>query len=352
MAERLRIVCLDIAASKTGALSVLRDFYSDIREFDSFNEWFFITGSPDILTEDPKTPNIHVVVREDVKRSKVRRLVFDRFTGRSFLKDLKPDIVFSMQNTLPRGLEGLRDSYGNKIRTVVYLHQPLGFQKEKRFSFLNKWEREAALYQYLIGAVIDSSLKRADKIIVQTRWMKEAVCEKNGIPADRVDIITPVLPDLGKLCKPNVKRDTSLFFYPAGSMIYKDHQCIIDAAALLCRRNIKDFRVIFTERKEDLPWLKIPDGLKDRLEFRGRIGRSEVVQLYQRSVLLFPSYIETFGYPLAEAESLGTPVIAADTAFARELLSGYGRCRFFLVSSSGELSRLMEESINSGWDGS
>lgn len=349
MAERLRIVCLDIAASKTGALSVLRDFYSDIREFDSFNEWFFITGSPDILTEDPKTPNIHVVVREDVKRSKVRRLLFDRFTGRSFLKSLKPDIVFSMQNTLPRGLEGLRDSNGNKIRTVIYLHQPLGFQKEKRFSFFNKWEREAALYQYLIGAVIDSSLKRADKIIVQTKWMKEAVLKKDRIDGDRVDIIPPHMPDLSKLCKPGIKRDPAYFFYPAGSIIYKDHQCIIDAAAIIWKRKYRNFRIIFTEKEQDLPWLKVPAEIRDCLDFRGRVERSEMVPLYQRSVLLFPSYIETFGYPLAEARSLGAPVIAADTAFSRELLNGYDKCRFFKVSSSVELSRLMEESIKGGW---
>ncbi len=347
MAESLRILCLDIAASKTGALSVLRDFYADIKELDKRNEWFFITGGPEILREDPGNPNIHVISREDVKKSKFRRLIFDHLTGKAFIKGLKPDIVFSMQNTLPRGVETLLDSSGSRVRTVIYLHQPLGFQEVKRFSFFNKWEREAALYQHLISKAIDRSLKKVDKVIVQTAWMKEAVCKKNGIMEQKVDVIKPHIPDMKKLCKLDVKRNPSVFFYPAGSMIYKDHQCAVDAAAILWKRGIRDFRIIFTEKREALPWLEVPEELKECIDFRGRVSRSEMVPLYQGSVLLFPSYIETFGYPLAEARSLDVPVIAADTPFARELLHGYDRKSFFRVSSAEELAELMEKSIES-----
>ncbi len=345
MAERLRIAVLDIAASKTGALSVLRDLYSDIRELDHYNEWIFITGGPGILKEDPETPNIRVISREDVKKNKVRRLLFDRLEGRKFLSHLNPDIVFSMQNTLPTGTEKLRTPAGKKVRTVIYLHQPLGFQKEKNFSFFNRWEREAALYQHLIAPLIDRSLKKADKIIVQTGWMKEAVIRKLNTPSDRVDVIPPHIPELEHDPDEALKREPGLFFYPAGSIIYKDHQCIVDAAEILVKKGVKDFKVLFTEKAEDLPWLRIPECVKANLVFNGPVRRSEMASLYKRSVLLFPSYIETFGYPLAEGRSLDTPVIAADTPFARELLNGYERAEYFHVSSAEELAGRMKEHI-------
>ncbi len=349
MAERLKIAVLNIAASKTGALSVLRDFYGEVVKDPGGAEWFFIVGAEGLIKEDKERPGIHVIVRDDVKRSKFKRLSFDHFSGASFLKSLDPDVVFSMQNTLPRGTENLRTPSGKKIRSVIYLHQPLGFQKVKRFSFFNKYEREMALYQYLIAPEIDNSLKRADEVIVQTRWMKDAVCEKDGLSGDSVRIVTPDMGTVDELCKPGVSRDCSLFLYPAGSMIYKDHQCIADAAEILKSKGIDDFKVIFTQKQEELPWLRISDEVKANIDFRGMIPREELIPLYQKSVLLFPSYIETFGYPLAEAAYLNTPVISADTPFAREILENTERKRFFKISSPEELSVLMEESIKKGW---
>ena len=349
MAERLRIVVLNIAASKTGALSVLRDFYGSVVRDLKGAEWFFIVGAAGLIEENKECPGIHVIVRDDVKRSKLKRLFFDHLSGASLIKSLDPDVVFSMQNTLPYGIENMRNSSGRKIRSVIYLHQPLGFQKVKQFSFFKRYEREMALYQYLIAPEIDNSLKKADEVIVQTRWMKDAVCEKDGLHEESVRIVTPDMGSVDELCKPEISRDSSLFLYPAGSMIYKDHQCIVDAAEILKNKGIDDFRVIFTQKLSELPWLRLPDKVKENIEFRGMIPREELIPLYQKAVLLFPSYIETFGYPLAEAAYLGTPVIASDTPFAREILDKTERKRFFGISSPEELSVLMEESITKGW---
>ena len=338
----LRIVVLDTAASKTGALSVLRDYYSMVKDLKDGNKWFFITGVKGILEDGEDSGNISVILKEDVKQSRLKRLLFDHFSGKDFLNKLKPDVIISMQNTLPNGAEKI-------AKTVIYLHQPLGFQKVKKFSFFNKWERGLAVYQYLIAPEIDRSLKRADKIIVQTRWMKEAVCEKDGISPDKIEIMPPEVPDLSVICDTEegefvelCKPDTKLFIYPAGPILYKDHQCIVDAVQILYQRGIRDIKVIFTEKAENLPWVKVPDSISAMIEWRGMMSRSELAGLYKRSVLLFPSYIETFGLPLAEARKMGIAVIAADTPFAEEILSGYDRAEFFKVSDAEELAKRME----------
>ena len=328
----LRIVVLDTAASKTGALSVLKDYYSFVQSLKDNNEWFFIIGVKGLIEEDPDKPTIRVILREDVKKSRIVRLLFDHFTGSGFLRGLKPDVILSLQNTLPAGAEKI-------AQTEIYLHQPLGFQKIKKFSFFDKWERELAVYQHLIAGEIDRSLKRADRIIVQTKWMKDAVIEKDGIAAGKIDVIPPFVelcqPEDAELCKP------IRFIFPAGCILYKNHQCIIDAVGLLVKKGIRDFIVIFTERKENLPWVHVPSECEELTEWRGMIPREELTELYKKSILLFPSYIETFGLPLAEARSLGRPVIAADTPFAREILSGYDKAEFFDPFDPAALAELM-----------
>ena len=363
-----RIVVLDTAASKTGALSVLKDFFARIcrlsKDKTDNNEWFFIIGIRGLIEEPEDDPRIHVIVREDVKRSRFKRLLFDHFTGKAYLKKFKADVIFSLQNTLPKGAEKLAE-------TVIYLHQPLGFQKIKRFSFFKKWERELAVYQYLIAPEIDASLKRADRIIVQTGWMKDAVIEKDGIRPDIVDIIPPELPELDDLCKHNAfassessestKADRELckqeqqtssgelckqtFIFPAGAILYKNHQCIVDALKILSGKGIRDIRVIFTEKCEDLPWVTVPGECKDLIEWRGMTDRRELIDLYRNSVLLFPSYIETYGLPLAEARALNARILAADTPFAREILSGYDKAEFFPPFDPEKLAGLMKTCI-------
>ena len=57
--------------------------------------------------------------------------------------------------------------------------------------------------------------------------------------------------------------------------------------------------------------------------------RECVYEQYAKSVLIFPSYIETLGLPLLEARLTGCPIIAADTPFAKEILDGYNNVAYF-----------------------
>ena len=334
----MRIVVDDIAASKTGALSVLRDFYTAVIEYErtkagTGDQWIFVLG--DKLLEE--TDNIKVIVRDDVKASRKNRLMFDLKTGAGFFESLKPDVLFSMQNTLPGGYRG---------RQVLYVHQPLPYQTWKNFSFFKPEEREYAVYQHLIGRMIDASVKRADKVIVQTQWMKDAVVKKTGVSGDKV---VKILPDVSvghgvmKTEEPSPCLHNR-FFYPAGEILYKNHECILKAVGLLKERSINDFEVSFTLDKGDVPGLdKYPD--YEQVRYLGRIPREEVFKRYSTDILLFASYIETFGYPLAEARALGGRIIASDCPFSREILDGYGRVSFFDPFDPVKLADVMEEAL-------
>lgn len=67
---------------------------------------------------------------------------------------------------------------------------------------------------------------------------------------------------------------------------------------------------------------------------------------YESDVLIFPSYIESFGLPLIEAAVSGDIILAADTIFARELLKNYNNAYFFKYNDADSLSELMKKIIN------
>ncbi len=367
----MKIVVDDIAASKTGALSILRDFYDHVAgdETAGRNEWIFVLG--DKLLEE--RDNIKVLVRDDVKASRKKRLMFDLKDGAGYFESLEPDILFSMQNTLPRGYKG---------KQVLYVHQPLPYQSWKKFSFFKSEEREYAVYQHLIGRMIDASVKRADKVIVQTEWMRQAVIKKTGVSPERV---VKIMPDIkvpegfshgngaetidNKVINNNamdndvinnnvmnnvVMDNTAInnnvikrFFYPAGEILYKNHGLILEAAGILIGRGIRDFEVSFTLNKGDIPYLeRYPE--YEQVKYLGRIPREEVFERYRDDVLLFPSYIETFGYPPAEARAVGGMILASDCPFCHEVLEGYEGAAYFDPFDAAALADLMEQVIKGG----
>ncbi len=313
----MRIVVLDIAASKTGAMSVLRDFYGYISstygsaQGNGAHEWIFVTGVKDALCASADR-NISIIVRDDVKASSKNRLIFDLVTGGRWINALKPDVVFSLQNTLPRSL-------GKEIRTCLYIHQPSGFQRVKNFSILKKDERHIANYQHFYHRLILASAKRADISIVQTEWMRDALIRDTGIAPERVRKIAPNITDLSGYVHPGEFKAQN-FIYPASDLPYKNHILIEEAKKLLEKRGYAP-RVRYS---------------KD-----GKLPREELFAEYNSGTLLFPSYIETFGMPLAEARQFGNPILAADTEFAREVLDGYDNAYFFDAFDAGSLADLM-----------
>jgi len=368
----MRIVVNDIAASTTGALSILKEFYSYVRENGSKHEWIFLLS--DNYVEE--TENIKVICKSDVKKNWFRRLKFDLISGHKYIESLKPDVYFSLQNTM---------SFFYKGRQIIYVHQPLGFQKEKNFSLFKAEEREYAIYQHIIGRLIDISIKKSDHTIVQTRWMKDAIVKKLRVSEEKVSNILPSLENYSEY-EINECPDRKCFFYPSGDIIYKNHESIYSAVKELIKSGITDFKIYLTLNEKEFSDLVKPkqgdvkqgdgasaskqgdgasasnkgssqsagacehDIIMSHFVCMGRIDRSKVFEYYQRSALLFPSYIETFGYPLAEARGVGTIILASDCPFSRELLEGYENAHFFHPFDVNALSSLMKAYISGDMD--
>lgn len=314
----MRVVVNDIAASEGGALTVLRDFYEEIRSSNDTNEWIFLLN--DYYFEE--TENIKIKLFRKVKNSWFKRLYFELWQGKKVINQLQPDVYFSLQNTATLGINA---------EQIVYLHQSLPYQKEKSFSFFKKDESKLAIYQKIMGRLYDYLFKQTKaEIVVQTDWMKKAM-EK------RLDNKVVVVPPLIKIPDelPDKKENEKVtFFYPASEALYKNHEVIYAAVNHIIERGYIDFQVILT-----IPPQNVMNS--DIYHFIGQVSREKVFEYYTNSILLFPSYIETYGLPLKEAAFFNAPIIASKTAFSTEVLEDYPNVDFFNKFESTELANKM-----------
>lgn len=322
----MKIVVNDIAASSGGAITILKSFYNYLIQSgeSKCHEWIFLLGSNYIK----ETDNIKVIILNNVKKSWVKRLKFDFYNGKSFISKLEPDVVFSLQNTITIGL---------KSPQALYMHQSIPFQKVKNFSFFKSSERKLAVYQHLIGAFIKLSIKKADKTIVQTKWIRDAVINSTKIAPEKVVTVFPPKDDYSRYEFNNLFRRND-FFYPADNSIYKNHKCLYEACNILSKRKMNEnFNVSLT--------IDEPEERREGISYLGRIPFQRVLEKYNSSTLIFPSYIETVGLPLIEASYMGTIILAADCPYSREVLEGYKNAYFFNPFKPKELADLMEKVI-------
>lgn len=325
----MKFVVNDVAATPNagGVYSILSDFYMDVLKKDHHNQWIFILAGRYF----PESKNVKIIVRNDLKKNKIKKLFFERYLGAKFINSFNPDVYISLQNIA---------TFGVKAHTkIVYLHQPISFQKQKKFSFLKKDERKLAFYQYQVGKIIKNSLSKEKPIvIVQTQWMKKAVIEQTQMPQENIIVSHPKV-NVEKRLK--VKNNTNnQFFYPASNFLYKNHQTINEAINYLDKNNIHNLQIIFTLNFNQLPYHD------KRIKYIGHVNRNIIMNMYNTHVLIFPSYIESFGLPLIEAALHADIILAADTDFSRELLSDYSNVYFYRYDDAKTLAKLMQKVIN------
>lgn len=321
----------DVHASESGALAILDDLYEQINaENKKDTKYIFVVSTPEYKSTD----SITVIRYPWVKRSWLHRLYFDVVTTREILKHYRPDSVYSLQN------EGISFYKGPQ---KVYLHLPFVLC-DYRFDIRRDGKR-LWLYQNILSRRIFSSLRKVDKVIVQTQWMKDALVKKANVKPEN---ITVKAPDISLNIKGqfiDTEENRKRFFYPATAFTYKNHMVLLEALNLAVHNGLKDYEVIFTIRKDENSYTeslcKYAEEHKLNIDFHGTMTRERVFDMYTKSVLVFPSFVESFGLPLLEARESGTYILASNCPFSREILSDYDKVRFFEPHDEGKLAKLI-----------
>lgn len=328
----MKIMVFDVPAETGGALTILNQYYEEAVK-DAENEWIFVVSTPQLANHK----NVKVLNFPWVKRSWIHRLYFDRFAAHNLVQDNSADEVLSLQNVIVPKV---------KVKQTLYLHQSLPFV-EKRYRITENFK--FWVYQNLISKMIIHSIRDADQVIVQTKWIMHAAMEKANVTIDKFVLKQPELNT--KISKLYVPDNTSekLFFYPASGFIYKNHQVIIDACKAIQNKGINNYKIIFTlNGDENKNIRRLKDTVNSEnlpIEFVGSIPSEEVYEYYSKSILVFPSYIETFGLPLLEAKMHEAPIIASDCAFSHEILDDYSKVSFFKATDPNQLRDRMLDYI-------
>jgi len=329
----MRIMVFDVAAEHGGALTILSQYY-DLAINDKENEWIFVVSTPQLKEYE----NVKILRFPWIKRSWIHRLYFDKFVAHKLVDKYRVNEILSLQNvTIPKV----------KVKQTLYLHQPLPFINKKYSIFENFkfW-----LYQNIISRIIFKSIKEADKVIVQTKWMMDSAIEKANVTKEKFILKPPVLNISIQETYKNDNEYDCLFFYPASGIVYKNHEIIVKACKLLKDKGITNYKVIFTISGDEYNHIKklkkfvVDNNLP--IEFIGSINIKAVYEYYSMSILIFPSYIETYGLPLLEAKMHKCPILASDCEFSHEILDEYDNVYFFDPFNILELAELMKAQIN------
>ena len=325
----MKILVIDVAAEHGGALTVLNQFIYEFKS-DKANSYVVVVGRLDYEDCD----NIHFVKCAWVKKSRIHRLCFDFFHVKRLVEEYKPDKILSLQNnTFPV----------RNITQEVYYHNILPLA-DKRFSLFES--KTIWLYQNVIGRIFKSSLKRASHIYVQANWIKRAMADKWKI---KDEIISVKRAEINLTFLKNAKRydpeSQTILFYPASAYLYKNHITLLRACnAVWDKLEDKNrLALVLTCSRESLPTecKSLIDKEKTNITFTGRLTPEGMREWYSKSVLVFPSFIETVGLPLKEAEATNSAIIAADCEYARETLGSYRNVEYFEPFSVDALAELI-----------
>jgi glycosyltransferase involved in cell wall biosynthesis len=329
----MKIMVFDVPAESGGALTILSQYYGDATKDDQ-NDWFFVISTP-VLSDQP---NIKVLKFAWVKKSWIHRLFFDWFIAHRLVEKHGIDEVLSLQNIIIHKV---------KVKQILYLHNALPFI-EKRYKITENfiyW-----VYQNIISIMIFDSVRKADSIIVQTKWIMNSVIHKVGVKESKFILKNPKVNISVKKKYKMDENNMNSFFYPSSAFVHKNHKVLIMACESLKRRGVTDYKVILTvvgDENKAIKKIKMAAINQDLpIQFIGPLSINEVYDFYSKSTLLFPSYIETFGLPLLEARMHETPIIASDCDFSHEILDDYDDVSFFSPNDFNQLSNLMENKIS------
>ncbi len=329
----------------SGGYSVVANLYEDVKiHKDSFPDihWFFIVGTDGFESTD----NITVINDSWALSSYFHRLYYNIILMSRFVKEHDIKVVISLNMKVT----------GLTVPSIISLHNVLPLYKCGSEVFDNKRD---IIKQSIINHMINKSLRAAEHIIVPSKWIKEALVSGYSIAEDRISVSPISTPEIGRLLSQDISSDDCCaadsqygqyeFIYPASGYPYKNHRVIVDAVKQLLAKGINNFRVRFAGNvgngkticaiQEEINRNDLP------IEFCGNLSKDELAKSYREGTLLFPSKIETDGFPLLESMSCGGYIIAADLPYAREALSDYNNYALFNPDDVIRLADLMCDSI-------
>lgn len=328
----MKILVNAVYAVLGGGVTYLESFSKTVTRLCRDDEFIFCVRESQAGRISGIAPNIRVVsFTGEGKRSLVGRIWFDQVVLRRIIRREKVDALFSTSNF---------GMWNCPCRQLLYVRNCLYFSEMYARRFLKRQKWWSRGMYYASRWLICRSVKWADVVMVPSQSMLDELRKFVELPPQKALLNYP-----GSFFRENkkcVRVDGGFKPCPVTSefkllcvMVYmegghKNLTTLLRAAIFLREREIK-FRLLITDDlnrndtrlactwKDDV-CLAGDSRLADCVEFLGLRSSREIERLCaETDILVYPSPIESFGFPLLEAMSAGLPIVAADSPINREI---------------------------------
>jgi glycosyltransferase involved in cell wall biosynthesis len=307
-----RIVINVVSIKEGGALVLLRYLLCEMVSLRPDWEWHVLTNG-EARSSLAVLNNVHYhVVPEKAYGGWRIRLWYEAYLPK-FIKSIKADLLFSQTNYLPTR---------KLTRPSLLLVQHAGHFSEvfKRLTEAQLAGFAAKLSWRLKGRWVISSIRRAQRVTVQTAALARQIVETTGVSPDKITVIPhgvglavaakhlPSLPTAGKPVR---------IGYITKYGVQKNFDVVFRAVAYLKSIGIKVVLVLTLALDSPVNRAVLDAagryGIADQIENHGELAGEEVDRLYSSlHIFVFASLCESFGFPMVEALAHGLPLLIAD----------------------------------------
>jgi len=321
----MKTIAIDIrlvGRNRTGDEAVFRNLTREILALDRSDQYLLLTDKGDreslarigeILGKEGKLPENAKVVSLPARS----RYSWNFFRVPLFLLKEKTDI-FHTRYILPSFVP-------RRTKVVAHIHD-VSFRAFP--GYIGVADR------IFLALFIPRTMKRSDLIVAPSRFTKDEIVSRYGVPAEKISVIgnaiapafliEPTPEDLARARSRNGLPDS--FILSVGTMQPRKNIPLLIRAFARIRKDFPDLRLVLVGGRggrhydEAIDAAIEEEGLADSVIFPGYVPQEDMPALFRLArILAFPSRYEGFGIPILEAFAAGTPVAASDIPPFREV---------------------------------
>jgi glycosyltransferase involved in cell wall biosynthesis len=211
------------------------------------------------------------------------------------------DVIISSNHAVAKGVVTGPDQVH-----ISYMHSPMRYIWDLQTQYLRqsglKWGLKALYIRWLFGRLRQwdvSSAQHVDYFIANSSYIGRRL--KKAYARDSTVIHPPV--DIEHFTPGGRKDD---FFLLAGRLVpYKRADLIVE-----CFRKQPHRRLVVVGDGPEASQVRAAAGGAPNIEFRGKVTKTELIDLMQRAQAAIFAAEEDFGITMVEVQACGTPVVA------------------------------------------
>jgi glycosyltransferase involved in cell wall biosynthesis len=303
---------------KHGMDVVVLELIRNLQEIDLDNE-YFIMVKPDEDRCIKETSNFHIV---EVVAGPYP--VWEQIALPRALKKLNCDLLHCTSNTAP-------EMPGMKL--MITLHDIIYMEG----SFISLLTGKGTAYQRFGNVYrrhnVPVAVRKSSRVITVSEFEKERIADFFKMDTGKLRAVYngvsehfQVIKDATylKMIREKYQLPEHFFFFLGNTVQKKNTPGTLKAFSLFRERTGKDIPLVMLDfDKDDLNniLLEIGDpGLIEYIYLTGYVNNSELPGIYNLAdIFLYPSFRESFGIPILEAQRCGVPVITSNTSSMPEV---------------------------------